>query len=243
MQLCCSTSSYQRTIAAGGLTQLEWVDRCAHLPVDGVEFDARFFPRTDDDYLAQLKKLCADRCLTVASATASVSLGGDDVDSVLETFLPWIDRALALGAPLLRFESGLASGSPGIAWREFVRGLKVACAHAKSRNVTLAVQAGASGALVASPGEVRRALKECDSAWLRVSMRAADLSGAAAAEWNDLLDETVIATTETGVAEEIAALGRGGYRGFLALCYAGQRDEDEAVKEILCSADLYGRPK
>src|SRR5580692_11903407 len=68
MQLCCSTSSYRQTFAAGGLTQLEWVDLCAReLPVDGVDFDARFFPRPDDDYLAQLKKLCADRCLTVAS--------------------------------------------------------------------------------------------------------------------------------------------------------------------------------
>jgi sugar phosphate isomerase/epimerase len=228
MQLCCSTSSYRRT------TQLEWVDRCARaLLVDGVEFDARFFPRTDDEYLAQLKKLCADRCLTVASVTALVTLGGDEVDAVLETFLPWIDHALALGAPLLRFESGLASGSPGIAWREFVRGLKAACAHAKRRNVTLALQAGESGALVASPGDMRRALKECDSAWLRMSMRAADLTGAGSAEWNDLMDETVITTTESGTVDEVAALKNAGYRGFLSLCYAGERDESDAVPAIL----------
>jgi sugar phosphate isomerase/epimerase len=239
MLLSCSTSSYRRTIENGALTQLEWVDACAReLPVDGVEFDARFFPRTDDDYLAQLKKLCADRCLTVASASAIVPLGGDDVDAVLESFLPWIDRALALGAPLLRFESGLTIGSPGIAWREFVRGLKVACAHAKRRNVTLALQSGHSGALVASPADVRRALKECDSAWLRVSMRAADLAGAGSAEWNDLMDETVIATTETGASEEIAALEIARYRGFLTLCYAGERDETEAVPAILRGADL-----
>jgi sugar phosphate isomerase/epimerase len=243
MQLCCSTSSYQQTFAAGGLTQLEWVDLCAReLPVDGIDFDARFFPRSDDDYLAQLKKLCADRCLTVASATANVSLGGDDVDSVLEAFVPWIDRALAFGAPLLRFESGLATGSPGIAWREFVRGLKVACAHAKLRNVTLALQAGESGVLVASPGDVRRALKECDSAWLRVSMRASDLVGASAADWNELMDETVIATTETGAAEEIAAFEQVGYRGFLSLCYAGEQNERDAVRAILGGARLSGRP-
>jgi sugar phosphate isomerase/epimerase len=237
MQLCCSTSSFRRTIESGGLTQLEWVDRCAReLLVDGVEFDARFFPRTDDDYLAQLKKLCADRCLTVASSTAMVRLGGDDVDAVLEAFLPWIDRAVALGAPVLRFDSGLTSGSPGIAWREFVRGLKGACAHAKLRNVTLALQAGESGSLVASPGDVRRALKECDSAWLRLSMRAADLVGAASAEWNDLMAETVIATTETGAVEEITALESAGFRGFLSLCYAGDRDESEAVPAILSGA-------
>jgi sugar phosphate isomerase/epimerase len=234
MQLCCSTSSYRRTLERGDLTQLEWVDLCAReLPVDGVEFDARFFPRTDDDYLAQLKKLCADRCLTVASATSMVSLGGDDVDAVLEAFLPWIDRAVALGAPVLRFESGLTSGSPGIAWREFVRGLKAACAHAKLRNVTLALQAGESGSLVASTADVRRALKECDSAWLRISMRAVDLVGALSAEWIGLMDETVVATTETGAAEEITALESAGYRGFLSLSYSGDRDESEAVPAIL----------
>jgi hypothetical protein len=114
-----------------------------------------------------------------------------------------------------------------------VRGLKVACAHAKSRNVTLALQAGESGSLVAATADVRRALKECDSAWLRISMRAVDLVAALSAEWIGLMDETVIATTETGAAEEIAALESAGYRGFLSLCYAGDRDESEAVPAIL----------
>ena len=234
MQLCCSTSSYRRAITSGELTQLEWVDLCAHaLRVDGVEFDARFFPRTDDDYLAQLKKLCADRCLTIASVTAVASLGGDDVERSLESFVPWIDRALALGAPVLRFECGPASGPSGIAWRELVRALKVVCAEAKRRNITLALQAGDGRSLVATPPDVRRALKECDSAWLRLAMRAADLSGVGSAEWRELIDETVIATTETGAVEETAALEHAGYRGFLSLCYAGEQDEGEAVPALI----------
>jgi sugar phosphate isomerase/epimerase len=234
MKACCSTSSYRRTIAAGALTQLEWVDRCAReLPVDGVEFDAQFFPRTDDDYLAQLKKLCADRCLTVASATAPGSLGGADVDAALEAFLPWIERAALLGAPLLRFDCGRAEGSPGIAWREFVRALKAACAEAKRRNVTLALQAGDSDALVSNASDVRRALKECDSAWLRLSMRAADLCADATGEWRGLVDETVIATSAAFDPAELAALDKAGYRGFVSLCYAGADDESEAVPALL----------
>ncbi len=233
MRVCCSTSSYRRAIAAGALTQLEWVDVCARDPaVDGIDFDARFFPRTDDDYLAQLKKLCADRCLTVASAAACESLSGADVDAALENFLPWIERAAQLGAPLLRFDCGRADGSPGIAWWEFVRGLKAACAEAKRRNITLALQTGGGDALVASPSDVRRALKECDSAWLRLSMRAADLRADASGEWRDLIDETVIVTSATLDAEELLALDAAGYRGFVSLCYAGERDEMEAVPAI-----------
>ncbi|HEY5093627.1 MAG TPA: TIM barrel protein [Candidatus Eremiobacteraceae bacterium] len=239
MRLCCSTASYRRAIESRELTQLEWIDRCARdLAVDGIEFDAGFFPRTDDDYLAQLKKLCADRCLTVAGATAIASLGGDDVEAAIESFVPWIDRALALGAPLLRFECGGASGAPGIGWREFVRALKHVCAEAKRRNVTLALQAGASGSLVITPADVRRALKECDSAWLRLAMRAADLRADASGEWRELMDETVIATTETGDPSEIAALGNAGYRGFVSLCFAGERDEAEAVPAIIKSMRL-----
>lgn len=236
MRLCCSTSSYRRAIESGELTQLEWVDRCANeLQVDGVDFGARYFPRTDEDYLAQLKKMCADRRLTVAGATAMTELGGGDVDAALESFAPWIERAAALGAPVLRFEGGRADGSPGIAWREFVRALKAACAAAKLRNVTLALQAGDRTALVATPTDLRRAFKECDSAWLRVAMRASDLTGGAAGEWRGLLDQTVIATSKTGASEEITALDQAGYRGFLSLCYEGAQNEDEAVPAIVAA--------
>jgi len=239
MRVCCSSSSYRRSIASGALTQLEWVDLCARDPaVDGIEFDARSFPRTDVDYLAQLKKLCADRCLTVASVTVSERLGGTDVDAALETLVPWIERAALLGAPLLRFDCGRADGSPGIAWREFVRALKAACVEAKRRNVTLALQAGDADALVANPSDVRRALKECDSAWLRLSMRAADLQADASGEWDGLIDETVIVTSATLDAEEIIALGATGYRGFVSLCYAGEGDEMEAVPGLLCGAEM-----
>src|SRR5450755_88149 len=93
MKLCCSTAAFGRALDEGELTQLEWIDACANdLDVDGVEFDGRYFPRTDDDYLAQLKKLCADRCLTVACVTVSERLGGTDVDAALETLVPWIER-------------------------------------------------------------------------------------------------------------------------------------------------------
>jgi len=236
MRSCCSTASYRRAIESGALTQLEWLDLCARgLHVDGVEFDARFFPRTDDDYLAQLKKLCADRRLTVASATAISSLGGGEDEAALESFVSWIDRAAALGAPLLRFEGGRASGSPGIAWREFVRALKHVCAEAKRRNITLALQAGDGDALVTTPLDVRRALKECDSAWLRVAMRAADLAGDASAQWRELLDEAVIATTKTGDRAEMAALDEAGYDGFVSLCYSGDREEAEAVPAIIAA--------
>ncbi|MBV8163826.1 MAG: hypothetical protein JOZ91_06120, partial [Candidatus Eremiobacteraeota bacterium] len=81
MKLCCSSYSYARALAAGRLTHLEWVDLCGReLMLDGVEFVRSHFPRLDTEYVAQLKKLCADRCLTVACLDHDVPFDASDVD-------------------------------------------------------------------------------------------------------------------------------------------------------------------
>ncbi|HXW77607.1 MAG TPA: hypothetical protein VEJ20_09365, partial [Candidatus Eremiobacteraceae bacterium] len=81
MKVSCCSRSYAPLLRHGSLTQLEWIDRCAALRFDGVEFAASHFPRTDDDYLAQLKKLCVDRGLTAASVALDVRLGEADIDA------------------------------------------------------------------------------------------------------------------------------------------------------------------
>lgn len=237
MKLCCSSAAFADAINAGRLTQLEWIDICSNeLDVDGIEFDGPYFPRTDDDYLAQLKKLCVDRCLTVASLHVPLEFGGADVDASISAFLPWIDHALALGSPLVRFAcAAVPEGSPGIAWRELVRGLKSICVEAKRRNVTLALERGDEGTLVVSPGDVRRALKECDSAWLRVAMRADDLVSPLTPEWLNLLGETTFAIVNSADPGLRAPLSRSGYRGFVALCFSGGPAELDAVQAAIAS--------
>ena len=241
MKLCCSSRSYARSLQSGALTQLEWLDRCAgELALDGVEFAAAHFPRTDGDYLAQLKKLCVDRGLTAASVAVDIPFGEGDVDRQASEIATWIDRALALGAPVLRFSSGTATGSPPVAWRELVRGLKAACAAAKERNVTLAVLPK-QATQIASPSEVRRALKECDSAWLRVALSTAQLMGALAGEWEDLIEDTVIVVWDgqTDEREGVAALRRRGYIGFVSVEYSGDdaSEDPAAVLRSVRSAD------
>jgi xylose isomerase-like TIM barrel protein len=235
MKLCCSTAAYGRAIDEGELTQLEWIDACSNdLNVDGVEFDGRYFPRADDDYLAQLKKLCADRCLTVACVRSPVALGGADVDASIASFLPWIAHAAALGSPLVRFSCAASpDGSPGIAWRELIRGLKAACVDAKRLNITLALERGEEGSLVSSSAEIKRAQKECDSAWLRVATRAEDLAGADGAAYLALVDETVIVTALTGERRLIHAVDASGVRGFISL--VGRPSNIDALSETIMS--------
>ena len=237
MKLCCSTAAFGRALDDGALTQLEWVDVCANdLDVDGVEFDGAYFPRTDGEYLAQLKKLCADRCLTVAGVRSPAAMGGADIDASVASFLPWIGRAAELGSPLLRFScADVPGGSPGIAWRELIRGLKAACIDAKRANITLAVEPGEEASLIRSPSDIRRAQKECDSAWLRIATRAEDLAGAEGAEYRALIDETVIVTAQSGGRQSIDAVMGLNYRGFVSMCRSSETSSVTDLSAIVAA--------
>jgi len=229
MKICCSSRSYARAIQSGDLTQLEWVDRCARLALDGVDFASAHFPRTDLDYLAQIRKLCVDRGLTVAAVAFDGEIGGDaDVDAQASLIETWIGNAAALGAPLLRISSGSSTGSPGVAWRELIRGLKTISHAAKEKNVTLALESR-PGSLVSSPPDCKRALKECDSAWLRLAQDVATVFSPLE-DGDALFDEIVVAVARGGEVDTNAAgtLRRRGFIGFVTLETSGV-DEDKAV--------------
>lgn len=241
MKLCCSSRSYARTLAAGDLTQLEWVDLCAgELGLDGVEFARSHFPRLDADYVAQLKKLCVDRCLTVASLYHDLPFDATDADRHAAHLSISLEIADGLGAPLVHVRTASAIGSPVLAWRELVRGLSAACIQAKARNITIALEP-AAGSLVAAPTDVKRVLKECDSAWLRVAAAPSLLYGQGHESWDEALDASVLVVAAMtrldtfGADEEIdyiaalTALWQRRYRGFLSLEYAGTEAEGEAV--------------
>lgn len=242
MKLGCNSHSYARMLAAGELTQLEWVDWCAHeLALDGLEFAGAHFPRRDDDYLAQLKKLCVDRCLTVAAYYHDTPFDSADTDTHVPALARAIEIAVAIGAPIVRFGCADVSASPGIAWRELIRGLKSICIDAKIRNVTLALQPRPQS-LIVTPADARRAQKECDSAWLRLALSAEHLAGEHHDEWTAALEEVTIVSApmlqlDTFGADEtidyisvLTQLWQHPYRGFLSLEYRGAEDESAAVK-------------
>lgn len=203
MKLCCCSRSYAHAFHSGDLTQLEWIDRCAELGLDGVDLAAGHFPRADYDYLAQLKKLCVDRGLTIAAVSLDDAFGDGDIDAEAARVGMWIAHAADVGAPLVRFSVGVATGSPGIAWRELIRGLKQISATAKERNVTLALQLR-SESQVPSPADGKRALKEADSAWLRCAIALADLEPASMEAWYPLLDQGVIVVANDVSPSEVA---------------------------------------
>jgi hypothetical protein len=211
MKLACASGSFHRDIERGELTQLEFLDLCAReLACDGVVLDVRHFPRTDDDYLAQIKKMAADRGLSIAALA-----DGGFFSAAPDRMAELLGHAIALGAPLL---AAPLARETDTSWSEQLIGLGTATALAKERNVTLALR-NAPETFAATTHDCKRVSKETDSAWLRFGPEPARLD--AASDPRLLAPNTVLLWSDTAaesartVEETIAQFGA--FRGHLAL--------------------------
>lgn len=211
MKLACTSGAFHRLFESGELTQLEFVDLCAReIAADGVVLDVRHFPRTDDDYLAQIKQLTTDRGLSIAALADASFLRSDDAR--MGEVLRW---AVLLGAPIV--SSPLARELEAT-WSEQLSRINIATTSAKSANVTLAVR-NAPGTFAASTYDCKRVAKESDSAWLRFGPEPQALE--AGSEPQALEPNTVLLWSEAGtqtersVNETLATFA--GFRGHVAI--------------------------
>ena len=192
------------------MTQIEWLEVCAtELAADGIVLDERHFPRTDSDYLAQIKKMASDLGLSVAAFAIP------DFFSLEE---PAMERrmaqAIALGAPLLASQLPRETET---SWSEALEGLGRATSLAKHFNVTLALR-NVPNTFAAGSHDMKRVSKEADSSWLRYApdFGALDVGSEPAA----LMEKAVLIWHAVGAARSNAtaalpALAH--FRGFLAI--------------------------
>lgn len=229
MKLACSSTAFDEQLRSERLTQLEWLDLCAHeLAADGVVFDVRHFPRTDTDYLAQLKKMAVDLGLTVAALRHDAFMGGDEphMEQALE-------MALALGAPLL---SAPLPAETALSWTEVQARLGSATSLAKRLNVTIAVR-NAPHTHAATTHDMKRVSKEADSAWLRYGPDICAFD--AASEPQEIVSKSVLVWYDARRCEaqdiQPAARALAGYRGFLALDEAEGGATADSMKSALAA--------
>ncbi|HEY4433773.1 MAG TPA: hypothetical protein VGM99_05170 [Candidatus Cybelea sp.] len=215
MKLACASSAFGREIENGELTQLEFLDLCAHeLACDGVVLDVRHFPRVDADYLAQIKKMATDWGLTIAALSDASLFKADD--SYVERIF---DHAVTLGAPLIA--APLCSETE-CSWTQQLTRLGAATSLAKAANVTLALR-NAPSTFANSTHDCKRVVKETDSAWLRYGPDPAALDGAS--DPRALAPNTVLLWTRVRAAEPqtiTAAQAFTRFRGFVALDEPGE---------------------
>jgi hypothetical protein len=174
MRIAVSSSTFRRPLAAGELTQLEWLERCASaLDVDGVLADVADFPRTDGEYTAQLRKIAVDLGL--------VPLGLDTAGLFERDAAPASESVLALatgfGALLVRSALPAPGELPPAAYVDAVATVKALGRAAKGANVTLVVPS-APGTLGEDLAAVKRLVKDADSAWVRMCPSFAEVAAA-----------------------------------------------------------------
>jgi sugar phosphate isomerase/epimerase len=205
MQFAYSSGAYDQALRRGDLTQLEFIDAIARETLfDGVVLDDRHFPRTDGDYLAQVKKMAADLGLTIAALASDAFFVADE-----DTMRAALDRALTLGAPLL---AGRLGAETALSWSEQLQKLGTASSLAKSVNVTLAVR-NAPGTFAATEHDCKRVSKETDSAWLRYGLEPAAFGPAS--DITSLREKTVLLWVDAREAP-LDALWRD-FHGFAAI--------------------------
>jgi hypothetical protein len=211
MKLACASGSFHRDIERGELTQLEFLDACAReLACDGVVLDVRHFPRTDGDYLAQVKKMATDRGLSIAALADRAFFS-----SPPERMADVLERAIELGAPLL---AAPLAAEIDASWSDQLARLGQATALAKARNLTLALR-NAPGTFAATAYDCKRVAKEADSAWLRFGPEPQRLD--AASDPGTLAPNTVLLWSDCGaqsdrsIAQTLATFA--GFRGHLVI--------------------------
>jgi hypothetical protein len=163
VRIAVSSSTFRRPLAAGELTQLEWLERCASaLGVDGVLADVTDFPRRDAEYVAQLRKVAIDLGL-VPFGLDAVGLFEPDGAAAREEALA---LATGFGAAVVRTALPAPGEVPPATFAEVTGIAKTFSRAAKAANVTIIV-AAAPGTLGADLAGVKHLIKDVDSAWLR----------------------------------------------------------------------------
>jgi sugar phosphate isomerase/epimerase len=224
MKLACSSTAFDSSLRSGELTQLEWIDLCAHeLAADGVVLDVRHFPRFDTDYLAQIKKMATDLGLCIAALRSDAFFDEDQTHMQQH-----VEMALTLGAPIL---SAPLPPETATSWSDVLGRLSAATSLVKEHNVTLALR-NAPHTFAATTLDMKRVSKEADSAWLRYGPDFSALD--AASEPEALASKAVLVWHPLEGQDERETAGLlTRYLGFLALDEAQGLANVEMTKSAL----------
>src|SRR5262249_149955 len=169
MRLCCLSLSFKPEFAAKQLDDLKFIELCAQLELDGVDFNLSSLRSLEKDHLKKVKKLCLERGLTIACLGVSNNFGRppQEQEKVQQQVQQGIDAAQFLGAPVVRlFAGSVAQGDRREAvWQRCVEGLKRAAETAEKKGVVVALQNHNHNNVAATGEDVARLLKEVDHPW------------------------------------------------------------------------------
>src|SRR5262245_56074315 len=171
MRLCCLSLNFKPEFAAGQMDDLRFIDLCAQLQLDGVDFNLSSFRALDRDHLRDVKKACVERGLSVACVGVSNDFGrpGEEQEAVRQRVRQGIETAQFLGAPIVRlFAGSVGAGQAREAvWKRAVEGLRRAAEDGEMAGVVVGLQNHNHGNVAATGEDVARLLREVDHPWCK----------------------------------------------------------------------------
>jgi sugar phosphate isomerase/epimerase len=153
------------------MDDLKFIDLCAQLGLDGVDFNLSSFRSQDREHLKKIKKICLERGLSIACLGVSNDFGrpAGDQETVLKQVRQGIDAALFLGAPVVRlFAGGVRAGQAREAvWKRVVEGLRQSADYGEKAGVVIGLQNHNHNNVAATGDDVLRLLQEVNHPWCK----------------------------------------------------------------------------
>lgn len=242
MKIGCTSWSFRNSLEKGKLDSIQWIKKCAlELKLDGIEFLDKFVPRTDENYLKEIKKLCADLYLDIFLVSACPVLGKEDIEehkAQINYLKQWIDIGFYMGAPIVRYLAGPKEGEKS--WDLMIEATKECVGYAQKKGIILAIE-NHSG-MGETCEEILRIFEAINSPWLKLCL-----------DTGNFKDKDIYSSIEktlhlTGVVhvktyspdtegkeqrldyERIFKIfKKADYRGYLSIEYIGKEDESTAI--------------
>jgi sugar phosphate isomerase/epimerase len=171
IRLCCLSLSFKPEFAARQMDDLRFIDLCAQLELDGVDFNLNSLRSLDRDHLKKVKKSCLERGLSIACLGISNDFGRPvaDQEAVATRVRQGIDTAQYLGAPVVRLFAGSvrAGQTREEVWKQAVTGLRRSAEDGEKAGVVIGLQNHNHNNIAATGEDVVRLLHEVDHPWCR----------------------------------------------------------------------------
>jgi sugar phosphate isomerase/epimerase len=168
MRLCCLSLSFRPEFAAGQMDDLKFIDLCAKLELDGVDFNLSNLRSQERDHLKKVKKVCLENGLSIACLGVSNNFG-QPLENQMKMVRQGIDTALFLGAPVVRLFAGTVRDGQKReeVWKRVTDGLRQSAEEGEKAGVVIGLQNHNHTNIAATGDDVTRLLKDVDHPWCK----------------------------------------------------------------------------
>jgi sugar phosphate isomerase/epimerase len=228
--------SYRDLFKNGTCTLHDFIDDCVKFGLDGTELTSYYFPSdVTATSLAEIRARCFRQGLDVSGTAIGNDFGmaaGEKRTQQIALTKTWIDRAVILGAPVIRIFAGHIpkDADPAASKKLMIAGMEECCQYAGEKGIHLALENhGGPTATAAGLLELVHAVK---SPWLGVNWDSgnfhstdvyAELAEVAPYAINAQVKVVTSGPDKKKVPTDFAKIGKilkdAGYRGYVALEY------------------------